>query len=135
MDAASHGAGEKEGYGWYEMGLKVTVGPPVITINHGHTFLVSELDGSITGASDQGFYSRDTRYLSRYQLYIDGQRWTLLNSGAIAYYASHTYLMNPKVNTGHGTILAETVGLVLGRDPPRMIHGHPNGRPCLFRFR
>jgi hypothetical protein len=40
--------------------LEVTVGPPVLTINNGHTFLVSELDGSITPASDQGLYSAVT---------------------------------------------------------------------------
>lgn len=43
------------------MAVKVTVGPPVISINHGNTFLISEFDGSVTDASDQGFYSRDTR--------------------------------------------------------------------------
>src|SRR6185312_9006871 len=96
------------------MAVNVTVGPPVITINHGSTFLVSEFDGSITDASDQGLYSRDTRYLSRYQLYIDGKPWIFLNSGAIAYYASRTYLVNPRVLTEHGTIEAGTVGLVLG---------------------
>ena len=42
------------------MPVKVTVGPPVITINHGSTFLVSEFDGSITDASDQGLI-RGTR--------------------------------------------------------------------------
>lgn len=40
------------------MAVTVTVGPPVISINHGSTFLVSEFDGSITDASDQGLYSR-----------------------------------------------------------------------------
>ncbi|MBS0166708.1 MAG: amylo-alpha-1,6-glucosidase [Nitrospira sp.] len=104
------------------MAPKVTVGPPVMTINHGHSFLVSELDGSITGASDQGFYSRDTRYLNRSQLYIDGKRWVLLNSGAIAYYASRTYLVNPKVETEHGTIPAGTLGLVLGRSIGEALH-------------
>ena len=55
------------------MALEVTVGPPVLTINNGHTFLVSELDGTITPASDQGLYSADTRYLSGYQLFINGK--------------------------------------------------------------
>jgi len=34
--------------------LEVTVGPAVLTINNGCIFLVSELDGSISPASDQG---------------------------------------------------------------------------------
>ena len=97
------------------MALKVIVGPPVITINHGHAFLVSEFDGSVTDASDQGFYARDTRYISRYQLYIDGEPWTLLNSGAVTYYASRTCLVNPRIVTDHGVIAAGTLGLMLGR--------------------
>jgi hypothetical protein len=97
------------------MALEVTVGPPVITNNNGHTFLVSELDGSITPASDQGLYSHDTRYLTGYQLYINGASWTLLNSGAIAFYASQTYLINPRVVTEEGVIAPGAVGLLLSR--------------------
>ena len=104
------------------MAMQVTIGPPVITINHGSTFLVSEFDGSITDASDQGFYSRDTRYISRYQIYIDGRAWTLLNSGAIAYYASRIYLINPAVSTEHGDIAAGSLGLVLGRTAGEGLH-------------
>ncbi len=104
------------------MALDITVGPPVITINYGNTFLVSEFDGSITNASDQGFYSRDTRYISRYQLYIDGQPWTLLNSAAITYYASRTYLANPRVITEHGEIAPAILGLVLSRVVAEGLH-------------
>ncbi len=104
------------------MAVKVTVGPPVITINHGSTFLVTELDGSITNASDQGLYSRDTRYISCSQLYIEGEPWILLNSGAVAYYASRTYLINPKVMTEHGIVAAGTLGLVLGRTVGEALH-------------
>src|SRR5215472_1787567 len=104
------------------MALEVTVGPPVLTINNGHTFLVSELDGSITHGSDQGLYSRDTRYLSGYQLYINGKTWTLLNSGAIAYYASQAHLVNPLVATEEGVIAAGTVGLLLSRTLAEAMH-------------
>jgi glycogen debranching enzyme len=104
------------------MALEVTVGPPVLTINNGHTFLVSELDGSITQASDQGLYARDTRYLSGYQLYINGVSWVLLNSGAIAFYASHTHLVNPRVVTEEGVIPPGTVGLLLSRTLGDTLH-------------
>ena len=97
------------------MALEITVGPPVITINYGNTFLVSEFDGSITNASDQGLYSRDTRYISHHQLYIDGQPWTLLNSAEVTYYASRTYLVNPRVVTEHGEIAPAILGLALSR--------------------
>jgi glycogen debranching enzyme len=104
------------------MAVEVTVGPPVITINHGHTFLVSEFDGSVTNASDQGLYCRDTRYLSRYQLYIDGHPWTLLNAGASAYYASRTYLVNPTVDTTQGVIPSGVLGLVVTRAISDALH-------------
>jgi glycogen debranching enzyme len=104
------------------MALEVTVGPPVLTINNGHTFLVSELDGSITPASDQGLYTADTRYLSGYQLFINGKSWTLLNSGAMAYYASQTHLVNPMVVTEEGVIAPGTVGLLLSRTLGEALH-------------
>ena len=104
------------------MALEVTVGPPVLTINDGHTFLVSELDGSITPASDQGLYSADTRYLSGYQLFINGKSWTLLNSGAMAYYASQAHLVNPMVVTEEGVIAPGTVGLLLSRTLAEGLH-------------
>jgi glycogen debranching enzyme len=104
------------------MAMEVTVGPPVLTINNGNTFLVSELDGSITPASDQGFYSRDTRFLSAYQLSINGKRWTLLNSGTIAFYASQTYLVNPRIVTEDGVIAAGSVGLILSRTVTEALH-------------
>ncbi|MGH7231341.1 MAG: amylo-alpha-1,6-glucosidase [Nitrospiraceae bacterium] len=104
------------------MAVEVTVGPPVITINHGHTFLISEFDGSITDASDQGLYCRDTRYVSRYQLYIDGKPWTLLNSGGSAYYASRAYLVNPAVSTDEGIIAPGLIGLVVTRAVSEAFH-------------
>jgi glycogen debranching enzyme len=97
------------------MAVEVKVGPPVITINHGHTFLVTEFDGSITNGSDQGLYCRDTRYVSRYQLYIDGKRWTLLNSSEIAYWTSRAYLVNPALTTDQGMMASGIVGLVVTR--------------------
>jgi N-terminal domain of (some) glycogen debranching enzymes len=79
--------------------IEVDVGPPLVTINRGDTFVVSEPDGCITAFTDQGIYSRDTGYVSSYEIYADGEHWVLQNSSAIAYYASRTYLTNPKIMT------------------------------------
>lgn len=97
------------------MAIEVVVGPPTVTINRGETFVVSEPDGCITAYTDQGMYSRDTRYVSNYEIFADGERWILQNSSAVAYYASRTYLTNPKLVTEYNTIDASTVSLILDR--------------------
>jgi glycogen debranching enzyme len=104
------------------MPLEVQVGPPTLTINRGKTFLVTELDGSVSNATEQGLFSNDTRYISRYQLYLDGYRWTLLNSGAIAYYAERVYMTNPALPTEYGAIREGVLGLTLGRIAREGIH-------------
>jgi glycogen debranching enzyme len=104
------------------MAIEVTVGPPLITINHGNTFVLAERDGRITPHTHQGIYSRDTRYVSTYSIFADGVHWTLQNSGAIAYYASRTYLTNPKITTEYGDIRAGTLSLTLGRAVSGGIH-------------
>lgn len=97
------------------MAIEVTVGPPQITINRGNTFVLSEPDGSVTADTDQGFYCRDTRYISNYEFYADGEHWVLQNSGAIAYYASRAYLFNPRIQTEYGKIEESRLSLVFTR--------------------
>jgi glycogen debranching enzyme len=104
------------------MAIEVTVGPPLVTINRGDTFVLSETDGCITAYTDQGIYSRDTRYVSNYEIFADGERWILQNFGSMAYYASRTYLTNPRITTEYNEIQAETVSLILDRAVSDGIH-------------
>jgi glycogen debranching enzyme len=104
------------------MAIEVTVGPPLITINRGKTFALSELDGCITTDTDQGIYSDDTRYISNYEFYADGVRWELQNSGAVAYYASRAYLTNPEIVTEYGVIEPAVVSLLFDRAVDDGIH-------------
>src|SRR6516162_8164862 len=104
------------------MAIEVVVGPPLVTINRGDTFVLSEADGCITAYTDQGIYSRDTRYVSNYEIFADGERWILQNAGATAYYASRSYLINPKITTEYGEIEAGTVSLMLERAVSNGIH-------------
>jgi glycogen debranching enzyme len=97
------------------MAIEITVGPPQITINRGNAFVLSEPDGSVIAYTDQGFYYRDTRYISYYEFYADGEHWILQNSGAIAYYASRFYLFNPRIRTEYGEIERSRLSLVFTR--------------------
>jgi N-terminal domain of (some) glycogen debranching enzymes len=57
------------------MAIQVSVGPPLITINRGDTFVLAEPDCSIRPGNDQGIYTRDTRYVSSYDIFADGKHW------------------------------------------------------------
>jgi hypothetical protein len=68
------------------MPFKVQVGPQQISIHQGQTVLVSEPDGQIKWPSEKGLYFRDTRILSSWAIYANGEPWEPLNGGAISYY-------------------------------------------------
>src|SRR5215831_11202510 len=98
------------------------VGPPLLTITRGSMFVLSEPDGCITAYTDQGIYSRDTRFVSNYEIYADGYRWVLQNSGAVAYYAAEAYLTNPRISTEYGDIEPGTLSLIFSRAVQNCIH-------------
>jgi glycogen debranching enzyme len=97
------------------MPFKVHVGPQQISIHQGHTVLVSELDGQIKWPTDEGLYFFDTRLISSWSSYANGEPWDLLNGGAITHYASRIYLTNRRIRTTDGVIPQRTLGLVISR--------------------
>lgn len=97
------------------MTFRVQVGPPQIAIHQGQTVLVTDPDGQIAWPSDKGLYFLDTRVLSSWSIYANGERWDLLNGGAVTYASSRIYLTNGAVRTEDGPIAARTMGLTLGR--------------------
>jgi glycogen debranching enzyme len=97
------------------MAFKVQVGPPQISIHQGQTVLISEEDGQINWPSEKGLYFLDTRVVSSWAIYANGEPWDLLNGGAISYYASRIFLTNRAFLTEDGTIPPRTVGLTVSR--------------------
>lgn len=97
------------------MSLKIKVGPPVLTINQGHSMLVTEWDGHIPWPSKRGFFCWDTRVISAWSIYANGETWDLLNSGAITNFAAQIFLTNPAIVTEDGEIEQATMLLQLGR--------------------
>ena len=54
------------------MTLEITVGPPKLAINQGHSVLITDPDGQIPWPSDKGLYSFDTRLISSWKIYANG---------------------------------------------------------------
>ncbi len=104
------------------MSVEIRIGPPVITINQGSTFMVTDERGEIDPESEQGVFTGDTRFVSFYQLYINGARWQLLSSSAVSYYASRCYFTNPTVATEDGDISGQRLGLRVTRTIGDGIH-------------
>jgi glycogen debranching enzyme len=97
------------------MPFKVQVGPQQVSIHQGQTVLVSEPDGHIKWPSEKGLYFHDTRVISSWALYANGEPWDLLNGGAVTHYASRIYLTNRRIPTADGVIPQRTIGLIVSR--------------------
>jgi glycogen debranching enzyme len=97
------------------MPFKVQVGPHQVSIHQGQTVLVTEPDGQIKWPSEKGLYFFDTRVISSWAIYANGEPWTLLNGGAVTHYSSRIHLTNPKIPTTDGIIAERTLGLVITR--------------------
>ena len=76
------------------MSFKVQVGPPQIAIHHAMTVLVTELDGQVAWPSEKGLYFLDTRVISAWSVYANGEPWELLNGGAISHDLARVFLIN-----------------------------------------
>jgi glycogen debranching enzyme len=98
------------------MPFRVQVGPPEIAIHHDQTVLISREDGQIAWPTDKGLYFRDTRVISAWSVYANGDPWVLLNGGAIAYYASRIFMTNGSLLTQEGTVPERSLGLIVSRE-------------------
>ena len=104
------------------MPFRVNVGVPVLTINQGNTFMLTQQDGQIVADGEQGVFTSDTRFVSYYAIFANGQSWTRLNSSTTSYATSRVYLVNPEIETEDSTIPQGTLELVLSRVVGNGIH-------------
>ena len=73
--------------------------------------LVTDPDGTITWPSEKGLYFLDTRIISNWAIYANGEPWQLLNGGPIDYYAARIFLTNRLILTEDGEIPPRTSAL------------------------
>ena len=77
--------------------------------------MISDPDGQINWPSDKGLYFLDTRVVSSWAIYANGEPWELLNGGPVTYYAARIFLTNRVLPTEDGTIPPRTLGLTISR--------------------
>ncbi len=97
------------------MPLEIKVGPQQLAIHQGFTVFITEPDGSVAWPSDKGLYYNDTRLISAYTIYANGEGWDLLNSGAAVYYGCRIFLANRVFPSEGGEVPARSLSLVISR--------------------
>ena len=97
------------------MSLEIKVGPPQLAIHQGHAVLLTEPDGQINWPSEKGLYFYDTRVISSWTVYANGEPWDLLNGGTTTSFVARVFLTNRKLVTEAGPIAPHTLGLVITR--------------------
>jgi glycogen debranching enzyme len=104
------------------MPTEISVGPPVLTINNGATFMVTDLSGEITADSEQGVFAGDTRFLSYYSIFSNGLSWIRRTSSTTTYYSARIYLTNAQFSTIDGEVADGTLALVITRSVGDGVH-------------
>jgi len=94
---------------------QVKVGPNVITVNLGHVFMVSDLDGSIRASADQGLFASDVRFLSHYRYRINGRPWRLLTSAPTTHTSARFRFTNRALQSATGAIPRHVIGFTVER--------------------
>ena len=103
------------------MTFPVHVGPSSITTNRDDRILICQPDGRITGEAD-GFFTRDTRFISGYDLWINGTRPILLGSGSIQSFSSRFEFTNDTLIDPDGAIERQTLSMRLDRTIADGVH-------------
>jgi len=95
--------------------MDIRVGPATVTIHTDDEVLVCEPDGKMSGNLEQGYFARDTRFVSGYRLKLGGVHPVLLNSSAVEACSARFEMTNPELQTSSGTVPAQTLHLRLDR--------------------
>jgi glycogen debranching enzyme len=105
------------------MAVKVSIGPPILTINQGSTVMVTDLGGEIALESEQGVLAADTRFVSVYKICSNGRPWTRLASSATTYLSAKIYLVNQSFTAQEGEEVPEhALSLTISRVAHGGIH-------------
>ncbi len=104
------------------MPAKVAVNTDQIAINDGSSFLVTARDGSIDDQLPQGFFVRDTRLISYYEISLNRSPLKLLASSILTHRVALYQFTNPELRTVDGNFPAGRLIITLRRDVVGGLH-------------
>jgi glycogen debranching enzyme len=109
--------------------VAVIVGPSTITINHNNRFLIAQPDATMLAAGDVGFFASDTRFVSGYDLMINGRAPQLINAARVEHFSVRHEFTTPELPLGSGafgseapSLPAHSIGLRLDRTISEGVH-------------
>jgi glycogen debranching enzyme len=102
--------------------MEVQVGPATITIHADDEVVVCEPDTKMSSGEEQGYFARDTRFVSGYRLKLGRMAPVLLNSAAVQPYSARFEFTNPDLVTIDGAIQAQTMHLRVDRQLGHGVH-------------
>ncbi len=102
--------------------MDIRVGPMAVTIHSDDEVLVCDPDGRMSSTKEQGYFARDTRFVSGYRLKLGRVTPVLLNSSAVEGCSARFEFTNPELATPDGPIPAQSLQLRLDRVVGHGIH-------------
>ena len=104
------------------MTLPIQVGPATITINRDDRVVVCGSDGRISEGAEEGFFARDTRFVSGYEIRVNGHRPILLNSSPIQFFSSRFEFSNEGFLDADGPVDPHSLSICLERTVAGGVH-------------
>jgi glycogen debranching enzyme len=104
------------------MPVAISIGPQALVINQGSTFMVTDSSGEISADGEHGVFANDTRFLSYYAIFANGEPWLRLTSSATAHNMAQIYLTNHLFSTEAGDVPGGTLALTISRVIAEGIH-------------
>jgi len=119
-------------------GMPVSQGPPSVTINHDHQFLVCDVDATMEPDGDVGFFARDTRFVSGYRITINGRSPLLLDGSTVDHFSARHEFVTPELplsgteGTTDAVLRARSIGFRLDRTIFEGVHVAVEGEELLL---
>lgn len=104
------------------MSLPIPIGPASLTINRDDRFVVSAPNATISSGAEEGFFARDTRFVSGYRLWINERQPVLLNSSSVQFFSARFEFTNPSIIDHGGEIERHSLSIRLDRTVSGGVH-------------